>query len=152
TALPVVNQVVYERPKNWSFITNVPGDLWQLAKSPFQPENIPGLAIVTFSTGLLILRDQAFLDGARQFASNIHLHDETNYTIALKMGHTKLVKIPNNINTALYQMGEGGTSMLLAGGMFVYGKIKHDYRASQTASDITEAFITTGLATQLLKR
>src|SRR5215831_1190661 len=42
---PVLQQ--YSRPKSFGFITNVPGDLWQLAKSPFQKKNLAGLGIVT---------------------------------------------------------------------------------------------------------
>ncbi|HEY1201925.1 MAG TPA: phosphatase PAP2 family protein, partial [Niastella sp.] len=52
----------------------------------------------------------------------------------------------------LYQLGEGGTSMLVSGGLFIYGKINKDKRALQTASDIAETFITMGITTQVLKR
>lgn len=42
--------------------------------------------------------------------------------------------------------------MILAGGLWVYGKFAHDRRAINTAADLTETFITMGLATQVLKR
>ena len=35
----------YKQPKPFSFITNVPDDLWKLTKSPFQKKSIPTLAL-----------------------------------------------------------------------------------------------------------
>jgi len=142
----------YAKPKPFGFITHVPNDMWQIAKSPFKKENTKGLIAVAISTGLLIPFDQAITDGVRDASRKIHLHDETDYTVVVKSGTTKIFKIPNNLNSGLYQMGEGGTSMMVAGGLFIYGKIAHDYRALQTASDLTETFITMGVTTQILKR
>ncbi|RYE15933.1 MAG: hypothetical protein EOP45_18130 [Sphingobacteriaceae bacterium] len=62
-----------------------------------------------------------------------------------------LLKAPDNINSALYQLGDGGTSLLLAGGLFIYGKSSNDYRAIQAASDVTETVITMALATKTIK-
>jgi hypothetical protein len=143
---------LYDKPKKWGFVTHLPSDLWQLAKSPFKKQNLPGLAVVAGSTALLIWQDQALLNGAKQLGDNIHLERETGYKVLLKAGESKVLKIPTNLNTALYQMGEGGTSMLIAGGLFLYGKIDHDYRALQTASDLTEGFLMMGFSTQVLKR
>jgi membrane-associated phospholipid phosphatase len=67
-------------------------------------------------------------------------------------GKIRLLKYPKNVNTALYQIGEGGTSMYLAGGLWIYGKLTHDYRAVQTAGDLAETFIVMGVSTQILKR
>jgi len=155
--LPVVKPdsggvLVYQRPQSWGFITHVPNDLWQIAKSPFKKENLRGVVAVALSTAILIPLDQPLLDGVKNFSTNIHLQAETDYHVIVRSGNTKILKIPKNFNTALYQVGEGGTSMMLAGGLFIYGKLNKDYRALQTASDITETFITMGITTQLLKR
>jgi len=152
SVLPPPNAYEYSKPKSWGFVTNVPGDLWQLAKDPFKKENLKGLLIVTAATAALLPFDQALQNSVKGACRHIRLSANTDYTILLKSGETKIFKVPRNLNSALYQMGEGGTSMLVAGGLFVYGKIKKDYRALQTASDITETFITMGIATQLLKR
>lgn len=138
--------------KKWGFITNVPADMWQIAKAPFKKNNLVGLTAVVVSTGLILPFDQQILDGVKQASRNIHLHDETDYNDVVKFGDTKVLKIPRNFNSALYQMGEGGTSMLVGGGLFIYGKIAKDKRALQTASDIAETFITMGITTQVLKR
>lgn len=158
TIKPLLSEVVpasnlfAEKPRKWAFITNVPSDLWQIAKSPFQRKYRTGVAVVAVSSALLIWKDQEILDDAKRFGRDIHLHPETDYAVILKAGTTKIIKVPRNLNTALYQAGEGGTSMLLAGGLYLYGKIKKDNRALQTASDLAETFITMGIGTQLLKR
>lgn len=145
-------KIQYDRPKKWGFITNVPGDLWQIAKVPFKKENLKGLALVAVSTAAIIPFDQKILDGVKNVSDKIDLRRETDYKIVFKVGDTKILKVPNNINSALYQLGEGGTSMMIAGGLYLYGKINKDYRALQTASDITETFITMGITTQIIKR
>jgi len=82
----------------------------------------------------------------------MHFPSETDYRVPIRFGITKILRIPQNLNSAFYQLEEGGTSMTIAGGLFVYGKIGHDKKAIYTASDLTETFITMGITTQLLKR
>jgi hypothetical protein len=144
--------VTYNKPVKWAFIKNIPSDLGQIAKAPTQRKNLINLGLIAASTGLLVWQDQNLLDGAMRLGSDLGLNPETRYAVLLHAGDTKVIKFPKNVNTAFYQLGEGGTTMLIAGGLFIYGKIHHDYRSLQTASDLTETFISMGLATQLLKR
>lgn len=146
------NNQGFEKPKSWGFITNIPNDFLQIGKAPFQKKSLLGLSMVAASTAVLVWKDQELLDAAKQLGQRIHLKPETEYGIILKSGNTKIIKVPKNLNTGLYQLGEGGTSMILAGGLYIFGKLKHDNRALQTASDLTETFISMGVATQLLKR
>lgn len=141
-----------DKQKSFRFITNVPDNLFKIAKSPFKKNNLKGLLITTGATMLLLPFDQQITNGVKDFSRQIHLHAKTDYKVPVKIGQTKILKIPQNINTALYQLGEGGTSMLLAGGIFLYGKIKNNKKAIYTASDLTETFITMGIATQIIKR
>lgn len=141
-----------QKSKPFRFITNVPDNLFQIAKSPFKKTNLKGLIATAGATILLIPFDQQVTDGTKHFSRKINLSYESDFKVPVKFGNTKIVKIPQNINTALYQLGEGGTSMLLAGGLYLYGKIRHDKRAVNTAADLTETFITMGIATQVIKR
>jgi hypothetical protein len=56
-----------------------------------------------------------------------------------------------NLNSSLYQLGEVGTSMLLIGGFWIYGKSNNDWRVEQTAYDLGETLITMELSIQILK-
>lgn len=142
----------FQRPEKWGFIKNIPKDMWQMAKAPFERAHLKGLAITSLSSALLIWQDQKLLDRALQFGRNIQLNPETEFGVLWQAFGTKIIKYPKNLNTAFYQLGEGGTSMLLAAGLFIHGKIQKDYRSLQTASDLVETFMTMGISTQLLKR
>ncbi len=142
----------FNRSKPFRFVTNVPGNIMQIGKSPFQKKNLPGLLVTAGVTALLIPIDQKITNRVKYFSNQIELDPKTDYEVPVKWGDTKILKIPQNLNTAFYQLGEGGTSMILAGGLFVYGKIKHDKRAVYTATDLTETFLTMGVTTQLIKR
>jgi hypothetical protein len=147
-----IPQNMEKRPRKFGFITNVPDDLLQIAKSPFEKKNLKGLGLVAGTTALFLWQDQNMLNSAQQFGKHINLKTETSYSVPLSIGGSRILKIPNNLNTALYQLGEGGTSMYIAGGLFIYSKINHDARSLQTASDLTESFFSMGIATQIIKR
>lgn len=142
----------YGHPKKFGFARNIPDDLYQIAKSPFEKRNFKGLLITAAATAALIPFDQKLLNGVRSVSQTIHLNPQTDYKVLLKAGTTKLFMVPRNTNSLLYQLGQGGTSMILAGGMWIFGKFSNDYRALQTASDMAEAFATMGVTTQVLKR
>lgn len=145
-------KMLYDGKGVFHFVRYLPDDMWQIAKSPFQQTNLKGLGAVVLSTALLLPFDQSLTNGVRNLSENIHLSNQTSYGIAFGVGPAKIIKYPRNINSAFYQLGEGGTSMFLAGGLWIYGKITKDYRAVQTAGDLTETFIIMGVTTQILKR
>ena len=103
-----------------------------------------------------MLADQPISNEVRQFSKNIHFHSEEEYRdiINLKAGKTgiSILKVPKNLNTALYKRGQCFPSLLIGAGLFTYGKIHNDYRALSTASQLAETFILMGIGTQLLKR
>lgn len=142
----------FEKPNLWRNIKSVPRDMLQIGKYPFQGKHWINISAIALSSAILIHYDQALTDGVKHASAQIHLDPETNYREVWKPFNLRILKIPLNWNSALYQMGEGGTSIMLAGGLFIYGKISKDYRAVSTAYDISETFITMGLTTQIMKR
>ena len=147
---------IYTKPKPFGFITNLPHDASGIVVTTFKRENIKPLLLMGGTTLALMLADQSISNGVRQFSTNIHFHSEEEYRdiINLKAGKTNIsiFKAPKNLNTALYQMGQGFASLLIGAGLFTYGKIHNDYRALSTASQLTETFILMGVGSQFLKR
>jgi len=143
---------VFDSRGVFHFVRDLPDDMWQIAKSPFKRSSLVGLGAVAASTAILLPLDQLLIDNVRAISRDIGLADQNNYGVALGAGELKFIKYPKNWNTAFYQMGEGGTSMFLAGGLWIYGKIAKDYRAIQTAGDLAETFIIMGVTTQVIKR
>jgi hypothetical protein len=136
------------KSESFPFITQVPSDIIQIAKVPFYKENRKGLIISIAATGLLLPLDQPISDGVKKMGNFIHLDPETDFAVPIKIGNTKILKVPQNLTSMFYQLGEGGTSMILAGGLFVYGKMRHSKPALITASELTETFITMGITTR----
>lgn len=142
----------FSKPKLFKTLGQFPKHLLGIAKTPFIGDNwIPTVAMAQ-GTAVLVTQDQYFTNWVKKVSLDIGLNPETKYKDIVKIGKTRIIKIPLNLNSALYQLGEGGTSMLLAGGFWIYGKANNDWRAEQTAYDLGETFITMGISTQILKR
>jgi len=147
--------IVYEKPKPFSFITNIPKDVAGFTKQSFQRKNFSNLALIAGSTALLFLADQTITNSIQDGAEDHRIAARESFSpfIRLKIGgkNTNIGKIPKNVNTAFYDFGQGSSAMFMAAGFFLMGKINHDNRALQTASQLTEAFIALGAGTQLMK-
>jgi len=147
---------LYAKPRPFAFVTNLPKDLWGITKSPFQKDGWKGLLAVAASSAILIHYDQQLLDGAMQFGRNIHWQPQTDYKVVLSIkrseGDIKLFKVPQNINSAFYTLGEGWIGVAIGGGFWLHGKISNNYRSLQTASDLMEGFLSAAVVTQVVKR
>ena len=140
------------KPIFYKCITNVPKDIFSIAKSPFIKDNWKTFSGITAGTIILALKDQQIINWVKKSSTTIGLDPTTKYHDALKFGDTRIIKIPQNLNSALYQLGEGGTSMIVAGGLLIFGKINHNWRDIQASYDLIETFATMGVSTQILKR
>jgi membrane-associated phospholipid phosphatase len=147
--------LVYSTPKKFAFITNLPKDAAGIVTTTFNKKSIKPLLAIAASTGLLIWADQPIVDGVEEFSNRIHLSpDEKNKNVIVHFGgkDVALLRFPGNLNTAFYQVGQGFPSLMIGAGLYTYGKIKDDYRALSTASQLAEAFILMGVGTQIVKR
>jgi hypothetical protein len=150
-----ISTVEYKKPKPFSFVINIPADIGGFAKNSFSRKNLKGLGIVAGSTALLYLADQVITNSVQSMAerNNISAAESFSPFFQVNIGgkSTNMGKLPKNINTAFYNIGQGSSVMLMAGGFFIAGKIKKNNRALQTASQLTEAFLALGIQTQVIK-
>lgn len=148
--------LVYPKPKSFGFITDLPRDGWNYVKSSFSRESIKPWVMIAGATGILLALDQPIADELHRFSDRIHYQRNNSYKTVweVKVGTTKtsMLRIPNNLNSAFYQMGQGYISLLVGAGLFTYGKIANDYRSRSTASQLLESFFLMGASTQLVKR
>lgn len=138
--------------KPFSFLTHVPGDLLEVGKAPFQKKNLVPTTVITGTTVLLFFLDQPIIDGVGSFSKQMGLEPQIKFHTLVSIGNTTFLKSPRNLNSAFYQLGEPTPTLLLTGSFFLYGKIAHNKRAVQTSADLMEAFLTSGITVQLLKR
>lgn len=147
--------VAYNKPRAFSFITDIPKDVSQFSRQSFKRRNFNNLAVIAGSTALLIMADQAITNSLQHNCREAGIHAAENYTpiVQVNIGgkKTNIGKIPRNVNTAFYDLGQGSSAVLMAAGFFILGKIKKDNRALQTASQLTESFIALGIGTQVMK-
>ena len=153
--VPSHSVFVYQKPKPFSFVTDIPRDIYGFTRNSFKKKNRLDLLIVGASTATLLLLDKKITRGFQHFCkvNGIQKNEEFSPLIQINVGGkpTNIGKIPKNINTAFYDLGQGSATILLAGGFYIAGKITKNYRALQTASQLTESFIAMGAGTQLLK-
>jgi membrane-associated phospholipid phosphatase len=142
---------MYEKPRPFSFITHIPADIASTFESPFEKRNLKPMLIVGVSTAFFLHFDQPIINSVGRTSKEVGLYptpDFDNFSFHRKT----ILKWPDNLNSAFYQLGDGATTLELAGGFWLYGKITDNNRALQTASDLTETFLSMGISIQVLKR
>jgi hypothetical protein len=156
-AYPVGDRVLlYQKPKPFAFVTQLPRTFVNVTSGTFRKKSLPALGAIAASSLILIHYDQKITDGVQHFSHYIGLSNENAYKsgISFNLGSSKIhaYDIPQNLNSVLYSIGEGSTTMAICAGLFTYGRIKNDYRARQTSSQILQSQLALGIIAQLLKR
>jgi hypothetical protein len=140
---------VYERPRLFHAITDVPAALGSSARSAFRVRNLPAMGLVAASTFALIAADEPVLAETRRFAQRVGLppnHPSAN----LRIGPLKQ-PFPTTLGSGLYFLGDGMTSVFVASGFAIRGSLADDMRARRTASEVIESLLAAGTVTQVLK-
>lgn len=149
-------KLIYTKPKPFAFITQLPRSAASIVTTTFSRKSIKPLLLIGATTGLLLFADEPVANGVQQFSRNIHLHSEESnkilWSVNIGKKQTTILKAPGNINTALYQIGQGFPGLIFGAGLFISGKINNNYRSISTASQLTQSFILMGITTQVLKR
>ncbi|MCG2611937.1 phosphatase PAP2 family protein [Flavobacterium sp. SM15] len=147
-----INETVaygYAKPKLKDVFRYIPKDLVELGKFTIQKENLKWDAIAIGSTLLLIPYDQRILNSANNFGNQLGSWDED----AQYDSFLGLRIIPKNIPSAVYYIGNGGTTLLLSGLFYTIGKSgPDDYRALNTSNELLEVLLSVGITTQTIKR
>ncbi|WP_395043362.1 phosphatase PAP2 family protein [Flavobacterium sp.] len=140
----------YTKPKFRDIYRHIPKNLIDFGKFTIQKENLKWDALILGSTLAIIPYDQKILNDANQFGEKLGGWDKDSQYI--KVGGFLRI-IPKNIPSAVYYIGNGGTTLLLSGLFYGIGKIgKDDYRALTTSNELVEVLLSVGIATQTIKR
>lgn len=144
----------YTRPGWTEFARNIPRDELAAGRAALRRDNLPMWGLIAGTTLALVAVDQPIFDEARRFGRQIHLSTSTDMTTLARvpiLGFKAPLQVPANLSSGIYFLGDGWSSMLLAGGFLTYGAIARDNRALRTTSEITESLIGLALVTQTLK-
>ena len=141
----------YDKPQAFQFLKNVPKDLASYCAGTFQKKNVLKIGAMAAMTALLVAYDQPIYEGTTKLGRrwNISRKDETKtYISAFGI---PVFRGPSDFGSTLYFIGDGWTHMTIAVSFLGYGLVAGDNRALQTASQLAEGMLTTGLSTQFLK-
>jgi len=148
--------LVYNKSKSFQFFKYIPSDLVNLGKASFSKKNLPGLAAILAGSAILMTIDQPAINAAKQFGRYINLDATRKYKTVIKANvcneRIDILELPQNLNSTMYFIGERWPTLFTATCLKGYGLLKNDYRARRTSSQLTEAFLTTTIATQFLKQ
>ena len=149
----------YERPGQLRWLLHIPRDVVQFPGTYFKRDNIPAFVAIALGSAALYAADEPILHGAQNLGRSMGLDaTSTQKTLVywpLYIGKSKVpfeFNVPSNLNSTFYFLGDGWTHLTIASSFLAYGVIKKDNRASQTASQLGEAILSTGLVVQALKR
>jgi hypothetical protein len=149
----------YERPGQLRWLLHIPRDIVQFPGTYFKRDNVPAFIGIALASAGLYAADEGILHGAQQFGRFVGLNNADAKTdlfyIPVRVGSTKIpleMQVPANLNSTFYFLGDGWTHLTIATSFLAYGIIKKDNRASQTATQLGEAILSTGLVVQALKR
>jgi hypothetical protein len=149
----------YERPGQLRWLLHIPRDLGQFPGTYFKRDNVPAFVAIALSSAALYAFDDQIIRGSQTFGRYIGLDNadvkRDLFYIPVRLGGTKIpleMQVPDNLNSTFYFLGDGWTHLSIATSFLAYGIIKKDNRASQTASQLGEAILSTGLVVQALKR
>jgi len=149
----------YEKPKPFRWLLHIPRDLGQYPGYAFRRENTETIVGIGLGSVALWVGDQVILDAAQDFGRGIGLEakstQKTLVYIPFSLGGVNLpfeFNVPDNLNSTFYFIGDGWTHLTTAASFMAYGIIKKDNRAAQTATQLGEAILTTGVVVQALKR
>ena len=140
----------YSKPKFWDMFKYIPNDIYKFGVFTIQKENLKWEALVLGSTIAIIPFDQKIFDDAGKLGNRLGGWDKDSQYDKL-FGVFPI--IPKNIPSAVYYMGNGGTTLLLSGIFYGIGKFNNnDLRALNTANELVECILSVGVATQTIKR
>lgn len=125
----------------------VPHDLIHLGKYLVNKDNFGTVALTTYSTVAMIPFDEQLTNAAAILGKPINLDNEGTY---LRIKGARI--LPSNLPAAIYFIGNGGTTLLISGGFYAFGKINNDYRMLNTSSELAEVLMSVGIVTQTVKR
>lgn len=144
------SSIGFKKPTTWQMFKYVPKDIVEFGKFTIKKENLKWDALAIGTTVAIIPFDQKITDAADKLGADMGgWNNDAHYD---KVFNTLSI-IPNNIPSAVYYVGNGGTTLLLSGLFYGIGKIgKDDYRALNTSNELVESLFSVGILDQTIKR
>lgn len=139
--------LIYQKPSLKNLYNNIPKNIVSVAQDAVSQSYATYGLLALGSTLALLPADPYLIEQSRAFGKKIGFNEAHSYG---KIGFLKI--IPQDINSALYFLGNGTTIILISGGLASYGLFANDYRALSTSVQLLESIAVSGVFTQTIKR
>jgi hypothetical protein len=153
-----VSELVYLKPKTFSFLTNIPRDIRDYAKTTFTKDHLPNIGYMTVSTLILISLDQTITDASQNLGSRLNIDPNSSQIryfgkeITIFSQRTFIgLEGPHDVSSAMYFIGDGWVSIGLSGALRLHGIITKNHKSAQVSAALSESVFSSGIITQLLK-
>jgi hypothetical protein len=141
---------VFTPPGRFEWLTGIPGTLAASGREAVKREHLTTALEVAGSTVLFYALDPELYSMGKRAGHALGV-SQAHPVAALMWGNTKVIYVPTTISSGLYYLGDGWTTMFVAGAYYTVGKFQGDNRAVRTASEITQSLFVLGIVTQTLK-
>lgn len=145
----------YQKPKSFDIITTLPKNYWSFLDSSLPSsanQNLKGWGAVILSTGVLLVFDDEILKNIQKAGRQIGFGNKEVTRKTLTIGDDSLMNAPTDFPSALFFLGDGWTSIGLGSAFLTSGLITQNPRALQTATQLFQGLLLTGVSTQIIKR
>jgi hypothetical protein len=142
----------YTKPQAFEFAKTLPRNMWRFLDSSFSSQYLPQWGAILGSTALLIIYDQKITKQTQRFARFLKIGNDENTKPTMNIGGHSLLRRPSDLGSAMYFIGDGWVTIGFMSGFFTTGMITKDTRTLQTASQLFQGLLMTGLVTQAIKR
>ena len=132
--------------------TGVPETVLDTLQYSFMKERIPAWATILATTAVLYQYDQDIYDGVTRVGRRWNIGNGDGTRTVISGGGLNLLRVPTNLGSSLYFLGDGWTHSLIAVGFFGTGYFTNNNRAYNTGVELVHGLIISTLFSQVLKR
>ncbi len=140
------------KPKIYDFLPQAVSDVPDFLTHADPREHAVGYIQLGLLTAGLLRYDQDILIGSQEIARRWNLISESESGTGSRLVYrTKIgtadadLRLPRGLNSSMYFIGDGLSTIAILGGLSTFGALTDDLRALNTASQIAESTVLTGL-------
>ena len=143
---------LYQKPHFWDFTKNIKEGHSYLFDLSFNKESIPYWGAIALSTGITYIYDEDILRETQSLGRRLNIPNRDNTKTAASIGSVAVLRVPTDLGSTLYYIGDGWTQLAIINSFLGYGLINNNYRSMQVAKQITYGLIMSSIGVQVLKR
>lgn len=144
--------VEYSKPRFLDVVTELPGAMWGSTKEAFTKDKLVPWLVIGASTYYLYDQDYYILQDIQKQGRDIGIGNSDNTKPIWTIGTQDIIRLPTDTGSFLYFLGDGWMHFGIAGGLYLYGDNKNDYRAQNTSLQIVHGMALSTIFNQFLKR